>query len=304
MQPIVPEPVQSDQQAAGAPGLQLRAVQPAVRRYNPDEAAEIVSHLTSGLFDPEYILLFGSLVGGTSHSDAVTYDLLMVVRKTPAYDWLQAKRYLRCKMPCRHREITYINLYIMQWSYVESNSTPFLYFARSQGELLYCSDRCHFRCPKHQVDIAAAYADAKLHFDTFRTLGNELSEQARYELTDSRSLRLAAQFSAQAMVYFYYALYAVYHGQEFDSNDPVIMHDRMRTLSTRPMLTLEDNHIGKIFTLPCLKRFLMKAPYGVDFDIAPRVLEMHMERVERAGELIETLCGRRLELYKMLSEQQ
>ncbi len=86
MQPIVPEPVQSDQQAAGAPGLQLRAVQPAGRRYNPDEAAEIVSHLTSGLFDPEYILLFGSLVGGTPHSDAVTYDLLMVVRKTPAYD--------------------------------------------------------------------------------------------------------------------------------------------------------------------------------------------------------------------------
>ena len=221
-------PVQENaaQRIAPEPG------QPAERLYNPAEAARIVQCLTDGYFDPEYILLFGNLAGGTPHSDAVACDLLMVVRETPEYDWIRAKRILRYRMPVKHRDIAYINLYIMTLNYVESNKTPFLYFAHSEGELLYCSDHCHFRRPKHPIDFAKAYADAKLHYDTFRMLGNELIEQAREALSESRNIRLAALFSAQAAVYFYHTLYYVYHGQEFDSHDPVVMHDRMRTLST------------------------------------------------------------------------
>ena len=45
-------------------------------------------------------------------------------------------------------------------------------------------------------------------------------------------------------------LYYVYHGMEFDIHDPVVMHDRMRTLSTKLMLVFDDNHIENIFTLP------------------------------------------------------
>ena len=132
----------------------------------------------------------------------MTYDLLMVVRETPEYDWIQAKRILRYKVPYSRREITYINLYIMPLSYVESNKTPFLYFAHSEGELLYCSDHCHFRRPKHPINFAAAYADAKFQFDTFRMLGNELIEQAQDAFSESRNMRLAALFMAQAAVYF------------------------------------------------------------------------------------------------------
>ena len=168
--------------------------QPAERLYDPAEAARIVQTLTDGYFNPEYILLFGKLVGGTHHSDAMAYDLLMVVRETPEYDWIQAKRILRYKVPYSRREITYINLYIMPLSYVESNKTPFLYFAHSEGELLYCSDHYHFRRPKHPINFAAAYADAKFHFDTFRMLGNELIEQAQDVFSESRNMRLAALF--------------------------------------------------------------------------------------------------------------
>ena len=60
--------------------------QPAERLYDPAEAAQIVRILTDGYFKPEYILLFGKLVGGTPHSDAAAYDLLVVVRDTPEYD--------------------------------------------------------------------------------------------------------------------------------------------------------------------------------------------------------------------------
>lgn len=211
----------------------------------------------------------------------MAYDLLMVVRETPEYNWIQAKRILRYKVPYSRREITYINLYIMPLSYVESNKTPFLYFAHSEGELLYCSDHCHFRRPKHPINFAAAYADAKFHFDTFRMLGNELIEQAQDAFSESRNMRLAALFMAQAAVYFYHTLYYVYHGLEFDIHDPVVMHERMRTLSTQLMLVLDDNHIENIFTLPRLKSFLVKARYDIGFDVAPQELEMHLQRVEK-----------------------
>ena len=107
-QPIVPETsatVQPGQQLVpGQPNAQSASEQPATtpeqsvpepqpdhpapagQLYDPNEAAQIVLHLTDGYFDPEYILLFGKLVGGTPHSDAMAYDLLMVVRETPEYD--------------------------------------------------------------------------------------------------------------------------------------------------------------------------------------------------------------------------
>ena len=170
---------QNPVQENSAQRIALELEQPAERLYDPAEAARIVQCLTDGYFDPEYILLFGKLVGGTRHSDAVAYDLLMVVRETPEYDWMRAKRILRYRMPVKHRDIAYINLYIMPLNYVESNKTPFLYFAHSEGELLYCSDHYHFRRPKHPIDFAKAYADAKLHYDTFRMVGNELISRRR-----------------------------------------------------------------------------------------------------------------------------
>lgn len=278
--------------------------QPANPLYNPDEVVQIVCCLTDDFFKPEYILLFGKLAGGTPHSDATTYDLLMVVRETPDYNWIQAKRSLRYKMPIKRREITYVNLYIMTVDYVESNKTPFLYFAHAEGELLYCSDHYHFRRPKHPINFAKAYADAKFHYDTFRTLGNDFIEQAHHEFCENRNWRLAAWFSAQAAVYFYHTLYYAYHGLEFDSHDPVIMHERMRTLSTRLMMVFDDTHVERTYTLPCLRLFLHRARYDLNFRIMPQELEMHMERVEKMGDLVEQCAGLRLELYEQLSKAQ
>lgn len=197
-----PQPVPNSEPTESA--SQQQPDQPAELLYDPAEAAQIVHHLTDGYFDPEYILLFGKLVGGTCHSDATAYDLLMVVRETPEYDWMRAKRILRYRMPYRHRKITYINLYILPLNYVESNWTPFLYFARAEGKLLYCNDHYHFRRPKHPANFAKAYADAKFHFDTFRMLGYDLLEQAQDAFVEGRNVRLAAQFTAQAVVYFYH----------------------------------------------------------------------------------------------------
>ncbi|MDE6857687.1 MAG: nucleotidyltransferase domain-containing protein, partial [Alistipes sp.] len=117
--------------------------------YSQSEANDIVRILTSeGLLDPEYILLFGSLAGGKPHSEAVSYDLLVVVRDIPAYDWWQAKHDLRCKLPFAFRRIPYINIYVVRLSDAEMRQTPFLYFAHRDGALLYCRDTYRFRRPK------------------------------------------------------------------------------------------------------------------------------------------------------------
>lgn len=270
-------------------------------KYDSAEAARIVEHIMDNDFIvPEYILLFGSLAGGTRHSDATAYDLLIAVRETPEFDWMQTKRRLRYKMPFQQRKITYINLYIIPLSYIDSHNTPFLYFARKEGELLYCSERYHFRRPKYKPDFAKAYADARFHFDTFRTLGFELLEQANHELTETRNMRLAGMFVAQAAVYFYHTLYYVYHQMEFDSHDPLIMHERMRTLSTRLMLIYDDDNIRSVQTLASLKHYLLKSPYDKDFDVSPRDMAVHIERTTKAAEIIESCCGLRLELYQEL----
>ena len=109
------EPAQPAAQSAAqpAPQPQPQPGRPDELLYDPNEAAQMIRHLTDGYFDPEYVLLFGKLAGGTPHSDAVAYDLLMVVRETPEYDWIRAKRILRYRMPYRYRKVTYINPYIL-----------------------------------------------------------------------------------------------------------------------------------------------------------------------------------------------
>lgn len=77
----------------------------------------------------------------------------------------------------------------------------------------------------------------------------------------------------------------------------------MRTLSTKLMLVFDDNHIGNIFTLPCLKQVLLKTPYSAEFYMAPQELEIHMDRVQKAAEIIENYCSLQLELYKELNGQ-
>jgi len=68
-----PQPVPNSEPTESA--SQQQPDQPAELLYDPAEAAQIVHNLTDGYFAPEYILLFGKLVGGTRHSDATAYDL-------------------------------------------------------------------------------------------------------------------------------------------------------------------------------------------------------------------------------------
>ena len=70
------------------PAEREELVSPIIDAAIADADAEIVRWLTQGLFDSEYILLFGKLAGGTPFSDPKAYDLMLVVRERPVYDWV------------------------------------------------------------------------------------------------------------------------------------------------------------------------------------------------------------------------
>lgn len=268
--------------------------QPAL--YNPAEAARMAEVLRES-FDPEYILLFGSLCGGTPHSDVTAYDLLVVTREEPHYGWPSAKRYLKYEIPPKRREIPYANVYLHTEKFVLSQFSPCLWLARTEGELLYCSDKYAFRRPRKPLDYLKAYCEAGRHFATFWEQGDRYLGRANeaFTLGDHRQ---AAFFTAQAAVLFYHTLFFVFHGFDTDTHDIVLLHERLRTLSGELMLLFDSDNVYHNDTLPCLKLFLQKARYDPGFDIRPHELSQHIDRVGHMRKVVERVCMQRIELYR------
>lgn len=270
--------------------------------YDRAEADAIVRYLTEvGLFDPEYILLFGSLAGGTPHSEAKSYDLLLVVGNLPVHDWMDAKRDLRYKLPYSRRKVTYINIYVCPLSYVRSHCTPFLYFAHREGVLLYCKDTFYFRRPKRPCNFGEALCDARSYFETFMPLADLAMKAASAGSPASPTdRRWSAFMTAQAGVLYYKILYYVYHNRPFDGDDPLLLHERLRTLSTELMLLFDSSHTRGNATLVALKRFRRTAFGELRFEEHPLELKVHIARVVRLGGIVERCCRKRLELYGSL----
>lgn len=269
--------------------------------YDPGVVARM-AELIRDVFDPAYILLFGTLAKGTPHSDALSYDILIATHETPQYNWLDVRRYLKMKMPSVGRGVPYLNIYLHPANYVISQSSPFLRLARTEGILLYRSDRHKFRRPRKPYSFSQAACDAKQYYKTFIVLGAEFLEQADTALTENK-IRQAAFAAAQAAVCFYQVLFRVYHGFDFDTHDIMLMHERTRTLSAELLLLFESDSFTPVDTLPCLRRFIINARYESSFFIHVTELEEHFTRVKRMQGIVEKLCLQRIDLYNRLDEQ-
>ncbi len=270
-------------------------------RYDRSELNRIVEYLTrkNGLLDPEYILLFGTLSGGTPHSEALCYDLIVAVRDVHACDWTDVKRGLRQRLPYKHRDITYMNIYVYRIDNIQPAVMPHLYFAHAEGELIYCKERYPFRRPKRACNFSAIYRDTKTYFDTFMPIADLFIKAASVGSPRSTTeIRWSAYSSAQAAKIYYKVLYFVYHNETFDSENPVVMHERMRTLSTDLMLLFDSDNIGRKNTLPYLEKFDSKALSDMSFPINPDNLARYMNEVAHLGAVVRICCEQRLELYK------
>lgn len=79
--------------------------------YVPARAVHIADVLRE-LLDSEYMLLFGKMTGRTLRSDTLAYDVLVITADPPRYDWYDAKRYLKMKIPSIGHGVPYMNIYI------------------------------------------------------------------------------------------------------------------------------------------------------------------------------------------------
>lgn len=144
--------------------------------YDTREAQHIVDILRSSVYRPEAVILFGSLAGGTPHSDIAAYDLLIITDEIHLTGEQAARRYLKLKMPPKHRGIGYINPYIYTKKFIASHThSPVFYLAKTEGTVLYCHKR--YRIPTQTCcDFGAARNDALYYFSHIYGLGNQLLE--------------------------------------------------------------------------------------------------------------------------------
>lgn len=263
--------------------------------YNPAKTAQIADVLRE-LLDPAYILLFGKMAGRTPFSDPIAYDLLVITDSEPLYNWMEAKRYLKMKIPWVGHGVPYINIYVHSRRDIETYYTPFFYFARKEGIVLYCSHNRKFARPKSDFDFGLAANNATKYAQTFLSLADRLIEFAEQQI-DPEHAREAAFASAQAAVYYFRTLFYVFHGFEAETSDIRILHQRLRTLSGKLPLLFEPDKIHAMQTLHYLNLFLTAARYDPEFVVPPEVLSRHIERVKRLGQIATPLCRERIGLY-------
>lgn len=275
---------------------------PETPRLYDQAKADRIAECLRELLDPAYILLFGTLAGGTPHSDTHAYDLLVIVDGQPPYNWRHVKRYLKTKIPSVGHGLPHMNLYVYTLHDMEAYSTPFFYLARREGIVLYRSCHRKFRRPRRKFDFGAAADTARRYSGIFLPLAGQLLLHAE-KMTDRTSIRLSAFCMAQAAVCCLRTLFYVYHGFEADTFDVEMLYSRLRTLSGELPLLLEPGTHDSLLTLACLKRFIVRARYDSDFFICPEELSQHFERVKQLRNVVEKSCSQRIDLYIELARQ-
>lgn len=270
------------------PGLTLQT------SYSQQDMARIVQPLVH-LFKPECILLFGSLAGGTPHSEIMAYDLLVITPQEPPYDWREGKRYLKLKFPSKQRSIPYINLSIYSKKFIDNHSSPFFYFAKTEGTLVYCHPQVQFSKPK-TCNFKLAYGETARYYEAFFALGEGFLEDASAYIS-TNDLRQASFLLAQAAVLFYRTLFFVYHWLETEEENLSLLHDRMRTLSGELMLLFDSDHNTYIGTLSRLTAAVTDARLKLSFEITGKQLEEDCRLIEKMKKIVEKICKERMDLY-------
>lgn len=248
------------------------------------------------LLNPEYILLFGKLAGGTPHSDTFTYDLLAITDGPTHYDWYEAKRYLKMKLPQVGHGAPYVNIYVHTRHDAETIRTPFFHLARKEGIVLYSSHNQKFSRPKDGFDFGRAAALAERYADAFLPSADRLVDCAQRGV-DREHIRESAFATAQAAIGYYRTLFYVYHGFEADTCDVRHLHHRLRTLSGELPLLFESDEFRPKKTLCCLNNFAVHAQHDPQFFVDKDEMAQHLSHVRRLGAVTRELCRKRMELY-------
>lgn len=262
--------------------------------YNPDELERIISVIRY-CTEPEEIILFGKLAGGTQFSEVAAYDLLVITESRPAKDWERIRRYLNLEIPPRSRTIEYINFYLCPKREIYGNAAymaPFYFFAQSEGKAVFSRRRFY---PKPCDYEKLLFAAQDRYFLFFNNAGFFLHADTGGNCFVD--LELPAYFTACAVVFLLQALYVAYHGTVCELQSLSEMYLRTRTISTELciMLNPEQPHIHRMFTQ--LDRYRKLALYG-KCPLDREEINSYYEIAIKLEPLIEKLCDDRIAFYE------
>lgn len=257
---------------------------------------EPVTKILIETLKPIHILLFGTTVGGTQHSEPHTYDILVITPETPRYDHSDLKRYLKQRLPNHFRTLAATNIYIHSQNFNPCTPSPYLYFARHEGRLLYCADSQQFIPQKASFNYAEAYRNCSKYYNTFFEMGVSLLKDAR-RYYEEGNLRMTAFCTSHAVLLFFRVHYYVYHGFATECDDPLLLRRRMRTLSFDLNLIFdsEDNN-GRLASLYKTLRNESLDLLNTYFD--RKDVEWCLISGEKIEKVIKRISNERLELYK------
>lgn len=258
---------------------------------------KFITKILADALNPLHIILFGSLAGGTPHSDTVTYDLLIITPEQPRYDWMEIRKFLKEHLPIKHRAITTTNIYVYSQNFKPCTPSPLLFLAKMEGKLLYSRDPELFSRPKPNFNYAETYRNTARYFATFFELGSNILRDSNH-CFENNNLRQSAFYIAHAMELFYRTLFYVYHGFEIECSDLVLLRLRMRTLSS-DLNMLFDSDEGRNGRLPYHINHYRKDSYScVNFNVTKDELSQSLTKIGKMKEIIERTCQQRLNLYK------
>lgn len=281
----------------GAETQQTICGQSEIALYDTREAQHIVDILRSSVYRPEAVILFGALAGGTPHSDIAAYDLLIITDEIHLTGEPEARRYLKLKMPPKHRKIGYINPYIYTKKFIATHThSPVFYLAKTEGTVLYCHKR--YRVPTQTCcDFGAARNDALYYFSHIYGLGNQLLENAG-EATITCDFRRAAFLCAQAALLYFRTLFFVFYHFETDCENIEELYTSLRTLSADLMVMFDSGQYTAMSTIPRLRNYMDAARFDYNFTVSPHTVTADIAYVEKMKKIISLVCNRRLIMYE------
>lgn len=269
--------------------------------YPPAEAAHM-AELLRDTIGAKQILLFGSLTGGTPHSDIAAYDLLVITEGEPRYDEDAARRLLKLKMPPGSRIIRYVNILVYNRYFIENTPSPLFYLARNEGTVLWCDK--DFSIKKwSSFDFDTAHTATSRYFNTFSGLADSLLDEAGAALATS-DLRRSAHHSAQAALILLRTLFFVFYGFETSCNDPGTLYTRLYTLSVGLMLLFDSGPHTASGTIPHLRTYLNDALTCKKFLVAEQTLRTDLDNIREMQSIVIETCRRRISLYDRKRAQQ
>jgi uncharacterized protein len=279
---------------------------PKTKRDEIKAVAEIIKEK----IDAEFIILFGSYARGDwvedvyVGDDGITYeyksdyDLLVVVKDLPRYEYKGYRRKIKKKV--RRSEACETRLSIIMHSVDEfksaiKNGSYFFIDIKNEGIMLHSSKR--FRIPAvKELNAKQRKGKAKKHFENWFQSANGFFKGFNFYLGE-KDYKLAVFSLHQAVESFYTTILLVFTDYKPKIHDLEDLGVRVNRLSAKfkeifPRKTEEEKRLFEL-----LRHAYVEARYDMGYKITKKELEYLAKRVKKLQNKTEEVCKEKIKSF-------